>query len=188
MRHREVAADQTSEQRRRFDLAGQLSETLHALRHRFDRANISLVTDLPANILTDSVPGALSQIIINLAENALAHAFPPGTAGSLTVSARQIGQDRVEITVADDGKGITQELLPKIFDPFFTTNRGAGNTGLGLHIAHNLVTGPLAGTVHVASTVGEGTPFVLRLPLASPGSTISVSHDEISPSLDPLPR
>jgi len=83
MRHREVAADQTSEQRRRFDLAGQLSETLHALRHRFDRANISLVTDLPANILTDSVPGALSQIIINLAENALAHAFPPGTAGSL---------------------------------------------------------------------------------------------------------
>jgi two-component system, NtrC family, sensor kinase len=184
---RQVAADQTSEQRRRFDLASQLRETLHTLRHRFDRAQISLVTDL-ADIVMDSVPGALSQIIINLAENALAHAFSAGAGGSLTVSASQIAQDRVEITVADDGKGIIQEVLPKIFDPFFTTNRGAGNTGLGLHIVHNLVTGPLGGTIHVASTVGSGTQFVLRLPLASPALATSVSHHETPPLLDPLTR
>jgi signal transduction histidine kinase/HAMP domain-containing protein len=185
---KQVAADQTSGQRRRFDLADQLRETLRTLHHRFDRAKVSLVTDLPAKIPMDSLPGALSQIIINLAENALAHAFAPGTDGSLTVSAKPIARDRVEITVADDGKGITQEVLPKIFDPFFTTNRGAGNTGLGLHIVHNLVTGPLGGTIQVTSAVGEGAQFVLRLPLASPAPATPVSHDEISPLLDPLAR
>jgi signal transduction histidine kinase len=130
----------------------------------------------------DSLPGALSQIIINLAENALAHAFEPGTGGSLTVSARRIGQDRVQITVADDGKGIAQDILPKIFDPFFTTNRGAGNTGLGLHIVHNLVTGPLAGTIDGTSAVGGGTRFVLSLPLPRPSVATPLARDETSTS------
>jgi signal transduction histidine kinase len=177
---KQVAADQTSEQRRHFDLAGQIQETLHTLRHRFDRAKIALVTDLPTNIYMDSVPGALSQIIINLAENALAHAFPPGTRGCLTVSAQRIEQDRVQIIVADDGKGIAAEVLPKIFDPFFTTNRGAGNTGLGLHIVHNLVTGPLGGTIEVTSSLCGGARFVLRLPLASPAPGALVNREELS--------
>jgi signal transduction histidine kinase len=177
---KQVAADQTSGQRRRFDLAGQLQEILHTLRHRFDHAKITLVTDLPANILMDSVPGALSQIIINLAENALAHAFPPGTSGCLTVSAQRIDQDWVQISVADDGKGIALEVLPKIFDPFFTTNRAAGNTGLGLHIVHNLVTGLLGGTIEVRSSVGAGARFVLRLPLVSPVPAALVTREELS--------
>ncbi len=177
---KQVAADQTSGQRRRFDLASQLQEILHTLRHRFDRAKINLVTELPANILMDSVPGILSQIIINLAENALVHAFPPGTRGAMTVSAQRIEPDWVQITVADNGKGIVSDVLPKIFDPFFTTNRGARNTGLGLHIVHNLVTGPLGGTIKVTSTVGAGTRFVLRLPLVSPAPAALLPREEVS--------
>jgi signal transduction histidine kinase len=177
---KQVAADQTSGQRRRFDLAGQLREILHTLRHRFDRAKITLVTDLPTSIPMDSVPGALSQVIINLAENALAHAFAPGARGCLTVSAQRIDPDRVQVTVADDGKGIVSEVLPKIFDPFFTTNRGAGNTGLGLHIVHNLVTGPLGGTIAVTSSVGAGTQFVLNLPLTSPIPAALVTREQLS--------
>jgi signal transduction histidine kinase len=177
---KQVAADQTSGQRRRFDLAGQLREILHTLRHRFDRAKITLVTDLPTNIPMDSVPGALSQVIINLAENALAHAFPPGARGCMTVSAQRVDPDWVQVTVADDGKGIVSEVLPKIFDPFFTTNRGSGNTGLGLHIVHNLVTGPLGGTIAVTSSVGAGTRFVLRLPLISPIPAALVTREELS--------
>jgi signal transduction histidine kinase len=179
---RQVAADQTSGQRRRFDLAAQLQETLRTLHHRFDRAKVTLLTDLPANIPMDSLPGALSQIIINLAENALVHAFGSGAGGSLIVSAKRSSQDRVQITVADDGKGIAQEVMPKIFDPFFTTNRGAGNTGLGLHIVYNLVTGPLGGTIDVTSPIGGGTRFVLRLPMTSPAFAAPKAHDQISTS------
>jgi signal transduction histidine kinase len=164
---KQVAADQTSGQRRRFDLQGHLQETLHTLHHRFDRAKVALVTELPPTIAMDSLPGSLSQVIINLVENALAHAFDPGSGGSLTVSSRTIGLDQVEIVVTDDGKGIAPDVLPKIFDPFFTTNRGAGNTGLGLHIVHNLVTGPLGGSIEVTSAPGAGTQFTLRLPLSA---------------------
>jgi signal transduction histidine kinase len=163
---KQVAADQTSGQRRRFDLRNHLQETLHTLHHRLDRAKVALVTDLPAGIEMDGLPGSLSQVIINLIENALAHAFVldrPG--GTLTVSVRKIGRDQVEIDVGDDGKGIAPDVLPRIFDPFFTTNRGAGNTGLGLHIVHNLVTGQLGGNVEVRSVIGMGTKFIVRLPL-----------------------
>jgi signal transduction histidine kinase len=163
---KQVAADQTSGQRRRFDLRNHLLETLHTLHHRLERAKVTLVTDLPAGIEMDGLPGSLSQVLINLIENALAHAFVPGhAAGILTVAVRSIGRAQVEIVVDDNGGGIAADVLPRIFDPFFTTNRGAGNTGLGLHIVHNLVTGQLGGNIEVRSAVGVGTTFIVRLPL-----------------------
>jgi len=172
---KQVAADQTSGQRRRFDLRGHLQETLHTLHHRLDRAKVALTTDLAAGIEMDGLPGSLSQVVINLVENALSHAFTPGRDGTLRVESRKIGRDQAEISIVDDGKGIVPEVLPKIFDPFFTTNRGAGNTGLGLHIVHNLVTGPLGGTIEVVSTAGSGTRFILRLPLVASERSVSAA-------------
>lgn len=185
---KQVAADQTSGQRRRFDLRNHLQETLHTLNHRLERAKVTLVTDLPTGIEMDSLPGSLSQVLINLTENALAHAFVPGRAiDTLTVTARIIGRDQAEISVEDNGRGIAADVLPRIFDPFFTTNRGAGNTGLGLHIIHNLVTGQLGGNVEVRSVVGEGTTFIVRLPLqhpAEPPSSVApVPAERLSDSL-----
>jgi signal transduction histidine kinase len=173
---KQVAADQTSGQRRRFDLRNHLQETLHTLHHRLERAKVTLATDLPAGIEMDGLPGSLSQVLINLIENALAHAFVlDRSAGTLTVAVQRLGPDQVEIVVDDDGRGIASEVLPRIFDPFFTTNRGAGNTGLGLHIVHNLVTGQLGGNVEVRSTVGVGTKFIVRLPLVGSAETPSTA-------------
>ncbi|CAM2148337.1 putative histidine kinase [Pararobbsia alpina] len=182
---KQVAADQTSGQRRRFDLRNHLQETLHTLQHRLERAKVTLVTDIPAGIEMDGVPGSLSQILINLIENALAHAFVPGrTTGTLTVSVCAAGAEHVEITVEDNGSGIVADVLPRIFDPFFTTNRGSGNTGLGLHIVHNLITGQLGGNVDVRSVVGLGTRFVLRLPLQlgaeSPSLAVAATTEGLS--------
>ena len=67
----------------------------------------------------------------------------------------------VRITVADPGRGIDPDDLPKIFDPYFTTKRGG--TGLGLPITKNIVEG-LGGTLTVVSTVGRGTEMRLDLP------------------------
>ena len=66
---------------------------------------------------------------------------------------------------ADNGAGIGKDNLERIFDPFFTTNRHQGGTGLGLHIVYNLVTQKLCGSITVSSTPGEGTRFILLLPL-----------------------
>jgi len=69
--------------------------------------------------------------------------------------------DRVRITVADCGPGMTPSDLAHIFDPYFTTKRGG--TGLGLPIAKNIVEG-LGGTIAVSSALGAGTRFVIELP------------------------
>ncbi|MFZ0313879.1 MAG: ATP-binding protein, partial [Candidatus Korobacteraceae bacterium] len=72
-------------------------------------------------------------------------------------------KDAALITVADQGKGIAPETLPNIFRPFFTT-KGHG-TGLGLSLARRIVESH-RGTISVRSEVGNGTQFVIHLPIA----------------------
>jgi signal transduction histidine kinase len=74
----------------------------------------------------------------------------------------------VALTVTDNGRGIAPEILPRIFDPFFTTKLGVGDSGLGLNISYNQITGILGGTIDVSSTVEVGTCFTLTLPLLAP--------------------
>ena len=69
-----------------------------------------------------------------------------------------------QILGSDDGIGMPAGDLRRIFDPFFTTKRGAGGTGLGMHIVYNLVTQMLGGTIEVFSTEGRGTRVVVAFP------------------------
>jgi signal transduction histidine kinase len=74
----------------------------------------------------------------------------------------------VTLSVEDHGVGIAPADVPRIFDPFFTTKMGVGGSGLGLNIVHNIVTEILGGSIHVASEVGGGTRFSLKLPMSAP--------------------
>ena len=77
----------------------------------------------------------------------------------------QSSSNHVTIIFADNGAGITPDVLPRIFDPFFTTKPGEqGGTGLGLHISYNLVTQKMGGAMRVQSQEGAGTRFVITLP------------------------
>ncbi|RYY08800.1 MAG: HAMP domain-containing histidine kinase [Cytophagaceae bacterium] len=70
----------------------------------------------------------------------------------------------VEILVQDNGTGIAAEVQQKIFQPFFTTKPSGEGTGLGLSLAHDIVTKGHGGTLAVASQPGQGATFTLRLP------------------------
>ena len=70
----------------------------------------------------------------------------------------------IEICYSDDGCGMDEEAREKIFEPFFTTKRGAGGSGLGMHIVFNLVSQQLKGQVEVLSALGEGTEVRIRFP------------------------
>lgn len=72
------------------------------------------------------------------------------------------------LTVADTGRGIDPETLPKIYDPFFTTKRGSGGTGLGLHIVFNIVADTLKGRIACQSAPGAGTTFTVTVPQQIP--------------------
>ncbi|MDC0661079.1 sensor histidine kinase [Marinobacter sp. SS21] len=160
-----VAVDQTSSKRRHFNLRQTVEDLLTTLQPTIRHRPVTTHFDIPPDIELDSFPGPLCQVISNLFNNAMIHAFEPDQAGHWSVAAQRQGGDQVILTVVDDGRGMSKAELGKIFDPFYTTRLGQGGSGLGLHIVYNLSTAVLGGTVSVASAPGQGATFTLRLPL-----------------------
>lgn len=166
---KQVAVDQTADERREFDLKTVLDEVMMAVGHRLRRHQHRLQISCPNNLFCDSYPGALGQVLTNLVTNATAHAFEDDVPGDLAITATPEDDGRqVLIQVRDNGKGIEPEHLARVFDPFFTTKRGQGSTGLGLNVTWNLVTQRLGGTIDVTSELGEGTAFRVRIPIRAP--------------------
>jgi signal transduction histidine kinase len=164
---KQVAADQASEQRRSFDLADVVKEVLDTLSPSLKRHAHRVVVTVPTAIVVDSFPGAVGQVLINLINNAYLHAFEARTDGTVRIAAKtQLGW--VDLQVSDDGVGMSQELLAQFFQPFFSTKIGRGGTGLGMTIVENLVKKTLGGTLTVESTPGQGSTFLIRLPLRAP--------------------
>ncbi len=165
---KQIAVDQGSSQARVFSLASVVGETVTTLAARLRNTPYAIVEDIPDDIVLDSFPGALEQVLINLINNALVHGFAGRAHGTIRIAARRLSPaagESVELTVHDDGVGIADELIRRIYDPFFSTRFGHGGSGLGLGIVSQLVTGVLGGQIDVASTPGGGTRFSLRLPL-----------------------
>ena len=131
----------------------------------------------------NSFPGPLGQVLTNLINNAIVHGYGDGQAGTITISTPTVEQDQVAIQVQDSGKGIDAANLSHIFEPFFTTRMGQGGSGLGLHIAHNLVTGLLGGTITVQSQPGQGASFLVTIPIHTPERTpTAVNSEKTKPS------
>jgi ligand-binding sensor domain-containing protein/signal transduction histidine kinase len=161
---RQVAVDQASAQQRRFELAQACHEIVATLMNRVRLSGHSLELRVPAGIMMDSFPGPLGQVVLNFVNNALLHAFErPG--GGMVLSASTPDPGRVLIAFRDDGRGIDAQDLTRIFDPFFTTRMGQGGSGLGLNITYNIVTTLLGGSIRVESGPGQGTAFIVDLPL-----------------------
>ncbi|MBK9348061.1 MAG: HAMP domain-containing protein [Burkholderiales bacterium] len=167
---KQVAVDQTSVNRRRFGLHATVAEILMTLGPTLRKTSHTVQTQIPADIVLDSFPGPFGQIVTNLVQNALIHAFEGQDNGLITIAARRKGDDWVEITVQDNGRGIPPEHLGRIFDPFFTTKFGKGGSGLGLNIVYNLASTALGGRIRVGSPPGQGACFTLDLPLNLPES------------------
>ena len=161
---KQVAVDRSHTERRQFDLAEATDQIIASLRPVLKRLPLSLVVEVPPGISMNSYPGSYGQVLTNLFLNVVVHAYPDGRAGTLSVSARAVGRNDVEITIADDGVGMAEDVRIRAFDPFFTTRRDHGGTGLGLHIIFNIVTQSLGGRLAMDSALGRGTTFRIRIP------------------------
>lgn len=163
-RFKQVAVDQSSEAMRSIHLLSFLNDTLMNLEPKIRQTQLQYTIDCHADIALDSYPGALSQIMTNLVMNAIMHAYHDGQAGLLTIKA-EIVEEQVKLEFSDDGVGIPENIIDQIFNPFFTTKRGAGGSGLGLHIVYNLMVQTLNGSIRCHSKHGEGSTFTLLWPL-----------------------
>lgn len=115
-------------------------------------------------------PSQINQIILNLVTNATQAI---GHAGGEIVLTSWADDDAVHLSVADNGKGIAAEHLPRVFDPFFTTKPQGEGTGLGLSISYQIAQAH-GGNLSVRSEPGLGSTFTLSLPLVA--ANVATSH------------
>jgi signal transduction histidine kinase len=166
---KQVAVDQSNEERRQIDLAEYVDEILTAWQPQLRRTALRVECEIPPRLCIETYPGAVYQVISNLIQNALTHAFDDGQqAGRIRIRARPEGE-QLCLDVSDDGVGMEESVRQRVFDPFFTTRRGRGGSGLGLHIVYNLVTQVLGGSIECLASPGAGVRFVIRLPWGGAG-------------------
>ena len=119
------------------------------------------------------VPDQIEQVLVNILINAVDAVFDVQQSerreGSVTVSSHVQGE-HVQVTIEDNGKGMSEEQIEKIFEPFFSTKGVGEGTGLGLWVSYGIVKS-FHGKIHVESQVGRGSTFIILLPFQSDHQT-----------------
>jgi two-component system, NtrC family, sensor kinase len=164
-RFKRSSVDQVSEHRRVFDMAELIEDVRFTLHSQLKRLPLSVIVDCPGDIHINGIPGHLEQILTNLILNSVLHGFKNcERAGTIRITARHGADERVRLTVEDDGAGMSPDIIDKVFEPFTTTARGSGGTGLGLFMIYNIVTSELGGSIICTSSPGNGCRFEIEFP------------------------
>lgn len=161
---KKVAVDQSSEDKRSFNVKKYISDILISLSPEIRKTKHKITLNCPEELELISYPGAISQVVTNLVMNSLIHAYNDGDEGKINFDIENYG-GKIVFIYSDDGKGIEKNSLSKIFDPFFTTKRNEGGTGLGLNVVYNIITQRFGGTITCESEISKGTTFIINIPV-----------------------
>ncbi|MEG4589785.1 ATP-binding protein [Microcoleus sp. MOSTC5] len=161
------------------DIHEGIDNTLMILEHRLqaqpERPTIEVVREYGELPLVECYAGQLNQVFMNLLSNAI-DALEDSNEGRsfqdiadqpnrIWIMTTKTEQDWVQIAIADNGTGIPEKARSRLFDPFFTTKPVGKGTGLGLSISYQVVKEKHGGKLWCDSTLGEGTKFVIEIPI-----------------------
>ncbi len=153
---KQVAVDTHAEAIEAVNIYAQIEVAQAQLHTELMAGNYQVKVDCEPTLAIYSYPNAICTIIQTLIQNSIDHAFS-NQAGTITIEANYSGA-ALEIYYKDNGCGISQEVSGKIFNPFFTTSRSKGNSGLGMHTLHNIITQILGGSI-ICTPSKEGAFF-----------------------------
>jgi two-component system NtrC family sensor kinase len=147
----------------KVNLNSVLDESIDFLENEARYRNVDIQVDYTQNLpLITSDPSQLQQVFLNILNNAI---DAIGKDGQITITTRVLtSKKELAVEIADNGPGISKEIIDKIFDPFFTTKEVGKGTGLGLSISYSIVE-KLGGRMMVASEEGKGTTFSIYFPV-----------------------
>ncbi|MBK1988243.1 HAMP domain-containing protein [Sphaerospermopsis aphanizomenoides BCCUSP55] len=156
-----------------------IDNTLLILQHRIKekpkQSEIEVIKDYGDLPLIECHPGQLNQVFMNIISNAIdaleEHRYHDILADTTTenqkivIKTKLINKKYIAIHIKDNGVGIPKEICNRIFDPFFTTKPVGQGTGLGLSISYQIVTATHNGNLQCLTTPGQGTEFIIKLPI-----------------------
>lgn len=161
---KKIAIDETNETLEEFNVSQYIHNIIISLKHEYKKHNHSFNIQCDEELTIKGYPGILAQILTNFIMNSIIHGFAEIENGNIEIIAFK-ENNIFNLQYSDNGCGISKENISKIFNPFFTTKKNVGGSGLGLNIVYNLVTKKLNGSISVTSIVGQGTTFVIKIPL-----------------------
>lgn len=166
-RFKQSSAEEVASEFSLFNVKKVLHVTTLDFKETMGRIGVQLLLDCDDGIDVFSSPMVLRNIIFEILDNSLFHAFEGYEEGSeqatITIKVRQHRGAGIIIVVADNGRGMDEATRLEVFEPFFTRSQESEKIGLGMHSAINWVTQILQGTIHCRSELGKGTVFILKL-------------------------
>lgn len=147
-----------------------VDHVVDSLRERLEERNVWVRVEIPADLRVFGNAVELERIFSNLMTNAL-QAMVEGRRGEVRITAARRGK-RVEVRVADNGRGMTEDVMRRVFEPFYTTKGVGGGLGLGLAMVYRIVE-RMNGKVLIESASDEGAAVTVDLPLGE----IAKPHD-----------
>ena len=169
-----VAVDVSSEVKRQINLHAYIANVVLSLSPETKRYNHKISIQGDSELVVETYPGPISQIITNLIMNSIVHAFEGNERGWISIDAfREEG--KVRLIYSDNGKGLTAKNVEMIFEHFYTTRGGDGGSGLGMSIVYNLVTQTLKGTISCTSELGKGIKIDISFPAKA-----AIANDKLS--------
>ncbi|MBD1909000.1 MULTISPECIES: response regulator [unclassified Leptolyngbya] len=150
----------------------------HRLKGRSECPEVQVIRDYGELPLVECHAGSLNQVFMNILVNALdaleevsmkrTYQENRVNQGQLTIRTSTLGRQWVQIAIADNGPGIPPDIQPRIFDPFFTTKPVGKGTGMGMSISYQIITEKHQGKLDCISEPGQGTEFVIQIPIRQP--------------------
>ncbi|MEO0887591.1 MAG: ATP-binding protein [Cyanobacteria bacterium J06648_10] len=158
----------------------------HRLKATEDSSPIAVIRDYDELPLVNCYAGLLNQAFINVLTNAIealesrrVENSQNTIAGRITVRTTVIDEQWVAIEIEDNGPGVSEAAIAKIYDPFFTTKPVGQGTGMGLAICYQIVVDKHQGKLSCRSAPGDGTTFVIQLPIQVHDSSKGRGHSSI---------
>lgn len=162
---KKISVDQSIEDKRKFDIVEYTKEVVQTFNSKLKSIPVKVIIEASDSIIIYSFPGTFAQLLNNFIQNAIIHAFEFKKENAIINIKMNLVNNVFELSFEDNGAGMSEEIKKKAFDPFVTTKRNAGGTGLGLHIAYNLVSQKLKGTIELQTQEGIGTKFIVYIPV-----------------------
>lgn len=159
---KDISIDQTSAREREVVLVEYIRNLMLTFKPLFHQHTVTVLVTGDESV-TNRRPGLIAQMLTNLVENTIKHAFEHQKVGTIRIDISRDGED-VLIDYSDDGAGMDAETLAKHLEPFFTSKAQHGGSGLGTYTIQTIIEESFGGSVKVESAPGKGTRYLLRYP------------------------